>query len=123
GVRGKVAGLVVGFVPPWLNPHIVWGGILGSEVIRKFVFCRIRSMKNFCGGNWLKNWKQSVPGLSTPLNWPRPSKGSPFAGLMALLGQTVGAMANPGSLSCRSGRTGEMVRGSTKGVVGGLQPS
>src|SRR5262249_15026355 len=102
---------------------MVCGPICGSDVILKFVFCLIRSIKNFCGGNWLKNWKQSVPGLNVPLNWPRPSNGSWVAGLVALLGQMLGGVANPGSVSCRSGRVGIIGSGSMNGVVGGLQPN
>jgi len=70
----------------------------------------------------LKNWKLSVPGRRVPLNWPRPSKGSWFAGLMALLGNSCGAGFKPGSASVRSGSTGGIGIGSRNGVIFGLHP-
>ena len=93
----------------------------GSDVMRKRLFSLIRVMKKSSGGNRLKNWKQSVPGRRTPLYWPRPSKGRPVAGLMALFGHSCGAGVR--SVTGRDGRMGGMRKGSMKGVVAGLQPS
>src|SRR3989442_15618036 len=94
--------------------------MFGSDVMRKRVFSLARLMKKSSGGNRFKNWKQSVPGRRTPLYWPRPSKGRPVAGLMALFGHSCGA--GVGSLSARDGRVGGMGNGSLKGVVAGLVP-
>src|SRR6266487_1337658 len=109
--------------PPRLYPHTVCAGMLVSEVILKFGLALMRCTKYCCGGYWLKNWKQSDPGTRDPLNWPRPSKGRPVAGLMALLGQIVGLGCNPGSVSGRACSCGGMGRGSTKTRAGcGLHP-
>src|SRR5712692_6947482 len=110
--------------PPRLNPQMVCAGMLVSEVILKFGFALMRWTKYCCGGYWLKNWKQSDPGTRLPLNWPRPSNGSPVAGLIALLGQIEGAGLSPGSLKVRAGNCGGMGIGSTKTWAGcGLLPN
>src|SRR6266478_2116870 len=109
--------------PPRLYPQMVCAGMLVSEVILKFGFALMRSTKYFCGGYVLKNWKQSDPGTSEPLNWPRPSNGRPVAGLIALLGQMVGFGCNPGSVSGRACNCGGIGSGSTKTRAGcGLHP-
>src|SRR5205823_10880106 len=101
--------------------QMVCAGMFGSDVMRNRVFSLIRLMKNSLGGNRLKNWKQSVPGRRTPLYWPRPSKGRPVAGLMALFGHSCGAGLS--SVTARCGRRGGMRKGSMEGVVGGRHPS
>ena len=113
-------GVIAGSFPPRLKPQIVWSGMFGSDVMRKRLFSLARLMKKSSGGNRLKNWKQSVPGRRTPLYWPRPSKGRPVAGLMALFGHSCGAGVR--SVTGRDGRMGGMRKGSMKGVVGGLHP-
>src|SRR5260370_5446697 len=106
--------------PPRLNPQIVCAGMLVSDVIRKLGLARMRCTKNCCGGYTLKNWKQSVPGRDTPLNWPRPSKGRRVAGLMALLGHICGGApnCNPASDSGRACHCGGIGGGSTKNTGG-----
>src|SRR5260370_21326113 len=121
---GKVATSVEA-EPAWLNPQMVWAGMFVSDVILKFVFARIGWIKYCWGGYWLKNWKQSDPALSVPLNCPRPSKGRLVAGLIALLGHNWGGAPNcsPGSVSGRAGNCGGIGRGSIKGARGwGLHP-
>src|SRR5712692_3886191 len=100
--------------------------MLVSDVIRKLGLARMRCTKYCCGGYRLKNWKQSDPGTRLPLNWPRPSKGSPVAGLIALLGHICGGAPNcrPASDSGRTGNCGGIGSGSTKTLAGcGLSPS
>src|SRR5229473_3142887 len=96
--------------PPRLYPQMVCAGMFVSEVILKFELSRMRSTKYFCVGYWVKNWKKSVPGRSTPLNCPRPSNGRPVAGLIVLKGNCCGSApnCNPGSVSGRAGNSGGM---------------
>src|SRR5882672_12300653 len=103
--------------PPRLNPQIFCAGMFVSEQIRKLLFALMRSTKYFCGGYWLKNWKQSEPARGRPLNWPRPSKGRLLlAGFGVVFGQICGGApnSNPGSVSGRAGNSGGMGIGSTK---------
>src|SRR4051812_41449182 len=95
--------------PPRLYPQMVCAGMFVSDVILKFELALMRSMKYFCGGYWLKNWKQSEPGRTRPLYCPRPSNGRlPLLGLGELLGHSCGGAPNssPGSLSGRAGSSG-----------------
>src|SRR5215212_8931578 len=112
--------------PPRLKPQMVCAGIFVSDVILKLLLALMRSMKYFCGGYWLKNWKQSEPARTRPLNWPRPSNGRLLLlGLGALFGHICGGApnVNPGSANGRAGSSGGIGIGSTNTCAGcGLLP-
>src|SRR5437867_11776705 len=117
----------LGSDPPRLNPQMSCAGMFVSDVILKFGLALMRSTKYFCGGYWLKNWTQSEPATSRPLNWPRPTNGrSPILGFAALLGHIWGGSPNakPGSVNGRAVNSGAIGIGSTKPCAGcGLHPT